>query len=108
MNIDPGARLVGCPPAALRGNMPSPVSERLDVLVSMAEGAGAATNRGELIAALVLAAPETSDELLQLWLTYRRSVARDAGIAGMDPARVLRFERHPPGRRRKPGSAGAV
>lgn len=99
VDIDPSTRLVDCPPATLRGNIPAPISERLDALIALAEGAGAATSRGELLSALVLAAPESSDALLELWLRYRRSVARDAVIEGLDPNRVLRYEKHRPGRR---------
>lgn len=99
VEIDPSLRVVECPTASLRATIPAPLSERLDVLVAMAEGAGAATSRGELLAALILAAPESSDDLFELWRRYRRSVARDAVIEGLDPTRLLRYQKHSPGRR---------
>jgi hypothetical protein len=99
MDIDPSMPFRQCPSAVLRGNIPAPIIERLDALVTLAESAGSATNRGELIAALILAAPEASDELFDLWRQYRRELAGDATVEGLDPSRVLRYERHRPGRR---------
>lgn len=105
MQIEPGDRLKDCPTAPLSGHIPSPVSERLDVLVGLANGAGAATNRAELVSALILYAAEDSDGLLGLVVAMRRSKAADASVQGVELARVLTYEKHSPGRRPRASTA---
>ncbi len=77
-----------------------PLDERVDRLVELADEAGASTSRAELLAGLVLAAPETAEELSQLVQSLRRAKAGDAAVGG-DLDGVLAVRRHQPGPRRK-------
>jgi hypothetical protein len=101
---DPDSRLNKCPEVPVSTNMPGPVSERLDLLVGEANDAGAATFRKELLAALILRAPETGSELFDLVLDYRRALAKEAALKS-GSADVLDFRRHKRGPRPK-GLAG--
>jgi hypothetical protein len=79
--------------------VPVPLSQRLDGLVLRAEEAGARVYRKDLVAALILAAPETPEELLALFTRYRQAKAVDAALVDGDAGDVLRLERAKPGRR---------
>ena|ERR1700741_1234570 len=81
--------------------VPVPLSRRLDLLVRRAEAAGARAFRKDLVAALILAAPEEPEELLELFLRYRKATAADAAIE-QDAADVLQLDRAKPGRRPRP------
>src|ERR1700733_842039 len=80
--IDADIPLWDCPEGKLGLAVPLPLSDRLDVLVTMAESGGERTNRKELIASLILNAKPNSTELLALLKTYRQSTARDARLDG--------------------------
>ncbi len=80
-------------------SVPLPLSRRLDLLVKRAERAGARAYRKDIVAALILAAPEEPEELLQLFTRYRTATAADAGLADEPGATVLRLQRPKPGRR---------
>jgi len=83
----------------VNNNVPSPLSERLDQLVTVANEGGAGTNRKELVASLVLAAPEDADELMRQVVAYRKARAADAVVRGRHLGDVLAFRRHPRGPR---------
>jgi hypothetical protein len=87
--------------------IPGPLSARLDALVNRAYEAGERTNRKELLAALILAAPEGEERLRRLLRRYRTAAVADAFLPGEDPATFLkpsrpRGPRRPPGRRTAP------
>jgi hypothetical protein len=79
--------------------VPVPLSRRLDGLVQRAEEAGARVYRKDLVAALILGAPDTPEELLALFTRYRRARAADAELGDGEAGDVLRLERPKPGRR---------
>lgn len=66
-------------------SLPIPISDRVDALVSLTEAAGDRTNRKELIASLILAAPALSEELAAGLRRYRVAAVRDALL---DPERA--------------------
>jgi hypothetical protein len=101
--VSPEARLTSCDEQAITIGLPGPLNERLDRLVELADAEGARTNRKELVAALVLAAPESAAELASAVIGYRKAKARDAAVSG-DLAAVLQFRRHQPGPRRRTAS----
>jgi hypothetical protein len=80
-------------------SLPLPLSKRLDLLVERTERAGARAYRKDILAALILAAPETPEELLDLFSRYRTATAGDASLADQPRSAVLRDHRHKPGRR---------
>jgi hypothetical protein len=97
--IDPNLRLAACAEVSVNNNLPSPLSERLDQLVTVANEEGASTNRKELVASLILAAPEDGDELMERVVAYRKARAADAGVRGRQLGDVLACTRHPRGPR---------
>ena len=103
--ISPETRLVHCEQQATSLAFVAPINERLDQLVERADEEGARTTRKELLAALILAAPEEGATLRDAVLSYRTSRARDAAVGG-DPARVLELRRHRPGPRGRRATAG--
>jgi len=86
--IKPTARLRNCPEDQIGVSIPRPLNARLDALVFQANESGENTSRKELLAALLLAAPE-SDELVALVRAYRTAVAKDAALEGQPAAKVL-------------------
>src|SRR5258707_4563678 len=80
-------------------SVPVPLSKRLDGLVLRAEAAGARVYRKDLVAALILAAPDTPDELLALFTHYRQANAGDRALPDGDTRDVRRLQRAKPGRR---------
>ncbi len=69
--------------------VPGPLSARLDALVKRAHRSGERTNRKELLAALILAAPDSEANLSRLVRRYRRARVADAFVADEDPAPFL-------------------
>lgn len=59
-------------------SLPIAISDRVDALVALTETAGDRTNRKELIASLILAAPALSDKLAAGLRRYRVATVRDA------------------------------
>lgn len=102
--FNPETKLTACQQRSVTIGLPGPLNERLDRLVELADEEGARTNRKELLAALVLAAPESEAQLDELVRTYRKARARDAAVAE-DLGSVLAFKRHQPGPRKKSGTA---
>lgn len=98
-DIEPGDLLRETAERPIGVTVPVPLSQRLDGLVIRAEEAGARVYRKDLVAALILAAPETPEELLALFTRYRQARAVDAALADGEAGDVLRLERAKPGRR---------
>jgi hypothetical protein len=98
--LSPDARIASCEERQITLGLAGPLNERLDRLVELADSEGARTNRKELIAALVLAAPASGTELADAVITFRKARARDAAV-DEDLGRILLFKRHQPGPRRK-------
>jgi hypothetical protein len=99
--IEPDTLLADCPAVGVFSRQPSPVSARIDALVSLAGGKGARTNRSELLGALILAAPEDPQELFDRVIEYRQARADAAAIKADSPSNVLEFKRHPRGPRKR-------
>jgi hypothetical protein len=98
--LSPETRLTSCEERPITLGLPGPLNERLDRLVELADGEGARTNRKELVAALILAAPESGSDLAHEVIALRKAKARDAAVSG-NLAAVLEFRRHQPGPRRR-------
>lgn len=79
--------------------LPVLISNRLDRLVKRLERAGIQTSRKDLIAALILEAPEDPEALVKLSLTYGSATIDAAALEDEPEGTVLNFERHRPGRR---------
>jgi hypothetical protein len=84
---------------------PVAIHHRVDELVALAVAEGERTTRKELVAALVLAAPESGEDLGKLLRSYRKGVARDALINVSKGENVVELRRPGPGPRvrRAPG-----
>lgn len=79
LEADSPARSAVTKAAAL--NWPMPADRRLDQLVDLANSAGAGTRRNELAAAIIAAAAEDPEVLLQLVLRWRRTKVVDVLVA---------------------------
>jgi hypothetical protein len=97
--IDPARPLQETEERPIGVSLPVPLSRRLDLLVERAERAGARAYRKDILAALILAAPESSEELLKLFTRYRKATAGEARLADEPRAAVLKLQRAKPGRR---------
>lgn len=79
---------------------PIALDKRLDDLVDRANASGENTSRRELLAALLLDADHTGEELGYLLRTYRTAAADQAPLeVDRDDGNVLSFEAHKPGPR---------
>ena len=108
--LDPADPLAEAAAYQIGVAVPGPLSARLDALVRCVHNAGQQTNRKELLAALVLAAPENQDGLQKLLRSYRLATIADAFVADEDPDTFLQPERprgprRPPRARRPPSRA---
>lgn len=97
--IPPDTPILECPSTTTSMRLPAPVNERLDQLRLQADRFGAATNRGELVAALVLASTDDPEALFELVVSYRRARAADAAVRGQVLGTLLEFRTHPRGPR---------
>lgn len=98
VRIDPDALVMQVETKQPGLRWPIPIDARLDGLVGLANAAGAATNRKELLAALVLAAPTRPASLRNTILKIRVTPVRETGIGGNDTDRyVLREPGRPSG-----------
>jgi hypothetical protein len=80
-------------------NLPVALSHRLDKLVELTSDAGVRAHRVDVVAALILAAPEDPEKLLELHLAYGTARVKDAAIKDEPVANVLHIDRAKPGRR---------
>ena len=80
-------------------SIPRPLNARLDALVELANRAGENTTRKEVMAALILAAPDDGGALADRVRTYRRARAQDTVISGYDESYFLNPSRRGPGPR---------
>ena len=88
-----------CPEQRVGLDLPAPLSERLDDLVQLVEAAGDRTNRKELIASLILAAPEAGEKLSTLLRAYRQASARAARLDGSTDEPTIGIRSYRPGPR---------
>ena len=93
-----------CPEKRVGLDLPAPLSERLDDLVQLVEAAGDRTSRKELMASLILAAPEVGDKLSAQLRKYRQASARAARLSGSadEPTIGIRSYRPGPRSRKRP------
>jgi hypothetical protein len=99
--IPPHHQLRDCPKQQVSISWPTPIDRRLDELVGLARDAARDTNRRELIAALVLAAPTDPTKLDEIVKRYRLAVALDALVRPevVEDGNVLVLPKHRPGPR---------
>jgi hypothetical protein len=83
------------PDVAIGMSVPDVIDQRLDALVARLDEIGYPTTRKDVVAALILHAPEDDEHLAVLPIRLRTSVVRDALMPGQ---KLLA-----PGRSRKPG-----
>jgi hypothetical protein len=88
-----------CPERNVGLALAAPISDRLDALVALAEESGGRTNRKELMASLILAAPADGDELAEAVRSYRRSSAGQARLDGESTTDPLTVTPRRPGPR---------
>lgn len=97
------SRLRDAPEGSVGLALSRPISDRVDALVDLVESAGERTNRKELIAALILAAPPGADQLAATLRGYRQALVRDALLDPQHAGATVPVEAPRPGpRRRKP------
>jgi hypothetical protein len=85
-----------CPESNVGLALAWPISDRLDALVTLVDASGGRTNRKELLASLILAAPPDGDQLAEAVRRYRRSLAGEARLDGRDAdTTVTVFPRRP-------------
>jgi hypothetical protein len=97
--MDPDARLAEVESKQPGLRWPIPIDDRLDRLVGVANDAGTATSRKELLAALVLAAPTAGQKLRNAVVTFRTATVRQAALGG-SVGGVGEYELRRPGRPR--------
>jgi hypothetical protein len=100
--IPPDHRLRACPQRQAGMAWPIPIHARLDELVEIArDQAGRETNRKELVAALLLAAPTEAETLDEIIRRYRLATAREALVKPEHVERdnVLQLPSYGPGPR---------
>ncbi len=76
-----------------------PISDRLDALVALAEASGDRTNRKELLASLILAAPSDGEDLAEAVRRYRRCSVGEARLDGRDADTEVTVSQRRPGPR---------
>ena len=100
VRIDPDALILHVATKQPGFRWPIPIDARLDGLVGAANAAGAATSRGELLAALVLRAPAGPATLGNAVIKLRVTTVRQAALGDNDPSQyVLRNRGRPSGER---------
>lgn len=90
-------RLVNCPESTIGLSLPSPLSERLDQLVGLAELEGERTTRKEVMASLILSAPTDGVVLSESIRRLRHTVVSE--VVEPDTSGRVRLPRHGPGPR---------
>lgn len=89
--------LADCPDRQFGFRWPLPLDMRLDQLVERAAEVGEKTNRRELLAALLLNADYTAEELSLMIRKFRLATVGDA-VLGAD-GEIIDFPHHRPGPR---------
>ena len=100
-SIDDNKPLPACQDKNAAVRWPLPIDYRLDQLVERSAEVGERTTRKELLASLVLAAPDDPEELSRIVRRFRMSKASDAVLRDEieRDGNVLKFPRHKPGPR---------
>lgn len=98
-------RLIEAEPRALGQRVPEPLQQRLIELCDSVYDAGEPRRptKADLLAALILAAPEDPQELVALIATYGRATVGDALLARPTDGEVIDFAPRTPGPRRRSG-----
>jgi hypothetical protein len=99
--LDLAARLAEGEETGAAIDWPVALHHRVDQLVELAEGVGERTSRKELVAAVVLAAPEEPERLSEMVRTYRTAFTRDALLNVPAGENVIELRRRGPGPRSK-------
>jgi hypothetical protein len=73
--VDPGETLQGAATHRIAPKIPGLLDTRLESLVKQVPPSGAPTSRREVVAALILGAPDTPEPLFELLRRYRRQPA---------------------------------
>ena len=86
-------RLIETAPKALGQRVPEPLHRRLIELCDAVYEAGEPRRptKADMLAALILAAPEDPERLIEILLTYGRARVRDALLAKPDDGDVIEF-----------------
>jgi hypothetical protein len=79
--------------------LPAAISDRVDALVALTEEIGERTNRRELIASLILAAPTRGEDLSNTLRRYRRATVRDTLLQPNSVLTEINSPIHKPGPR---------
>ena len=98
--VDPKDRLDQCVAKGAALTWPIPLDEHLDRLRERVESVGERTNRRELAAALLFAAPKDADELAVLLKRYRTATVADLGLV-VTGENIIELARHKPGPRKR-------
>lgn len=85
--------------------VPDAIDQRLDALADRLGEIGCPATRRDLVAALILNAPDTDDQLAVLLMRLRTSVVRDALLPGQKLAEPGRAKSPGPRRSRKHGAS---
>lgn len=97
---DPATRLRDCKEAQLNVWLPLPLHGRLEALMTrLRDERGVDAYKRDLIAALILDAPEDVGELDDQVRRWKTGTAGDAQVYGVEPANVLNFRARARGRR---------
>ena len=83
---------------------PVALHHRVDQLVELVESIGERPTRKELVAAVVLAAPEDAARLSKMLRTYRTAGTRDALVNAPSNENVVELRRRGPGPRSRKSS----
>lgn len=101
VNLDSDALLRHAPTTTVSFRLPLPLSVRLDQLVASARESGERTDRRELLAALLLDAAPSAEEMARLLRRVRQASNADAVRASVDaPSGTLTLPAPRPGPRR--------
>lgn len=100
IHISPDERLRDCKERPLNVHVALPLHGRLDALLDIVEEeTGSRPFRRELVAALILAAPEGAKDLEDLLRRFRTATAGDAALEEYSPDNVLAIAKPRRGRR---------
>ena len=103
--VTPDDLLRDCPDDKVGTYLPFPLNQRLDALLGRLEPVGTIASRKELLAALILEAPDQIEALEELIHRYRSATVKDAVPNGLDASHFLKRHQRKRGRRRYRGPA---